>query len=85
MMSLTHILLEDYAGIVTTKSEGIAETSTHLTLLSLVEGEVEVVVDLLVLIIFLMVDGGRNNIVLNSQNGNHSLNSTSSTQQVTSH
>ena len=37
MMSLIHILLEHYAGVMTTESEGIAESGTHLSLLSLVE------------------------------------------------
>ena len=66
---------------MTTKSEGIAESGTNLALLGLVEGEVEVVVNLLVLIAILMVDGGRYNIVLDSQDGCHSLNGTGSTQQ----
>ena len=70
---------------MTTKAESIAETSTYLTLLSLVECEIQVVVDLGILIAIFMVDGGRNDIVLYSQYGNHSLYSASCAQQVTSH
>ena len=70
---------------MTTKAEGVAETSTNLALLSLVEGEIQIVIDLWIVIALLVVDGGRNDIVLNSQNSYHSLYCTSGTQQVTSH
>ena len=63
MRSLIHILTEYYASVMTTESKGIAQTSTNLTLLGLVEGEVEVVVNLFVLVILLVVDGGRNDVV----------------------
>ena len=43
MILLTHILLEYHAGIVTTKAKGIAETSTNLALLGLVECEVQII------------------------------------------
>ena len=68
-----------------TKSEGIAETSTYHTLLGFIESEVQIVVDLWIIIALLVVDGGRNDIVLNSQNSYHSLNSTGSTKQMTCH
>ena len=70
---------------MTTETEGIAQCSTNLTLLSFVEGEIQVIIELFVLIIFLMVDGRRYDVVLNTEYADHSLYSTSSTQQVTSH
>ena len=70
---------------MTTKAEGIAETSTNHALLSLVEGEIQIVVNIRILIALLVIDGGRNDVVLYSQNSNHSLNGSSSTQQVTCH
>ena len=85
MMLLSLILLEYYTCIVTTKTEGVAKTSTYDTLLSLVECEVQVVINLWILITFLVIDCWRNDIVLDSQNGSHCLNSTSSTKKVTSH
>ena len=70
---------------MTTKTEGIAETSTYLTLLGLVECEIQIVVNLGILVASLMVDGGRHDIILNGQYGSHCLYSTGSTQQVTGH
>ena len=70
---------------MTTKTEGVAESSTYLTLLSLVEREVQIIIDLGILVTLLVVDGGRNDIVLHSQYSNHCLNSSSSTKQVTCH
>ena len=70
---------------MTTKAESVAETSTQLTLLSLVECEIQIVVDLGILVASLMVDGGRHDIVLHGQYGSHRFNSTGSTQQVTRH
>jgi len=63
MILLIHILLEDDTSIVTTKAEGIAETSTYLTLLSLVECEVQIVINLRILVTLFVVDGRRNDIV----------------------
>ena len=70
---------------MTAETEGVAQGSTYLTLLCLVEGEVEVVVDFLVLVIFLMVDGRGNDVVLHGQDGSHSLYGTGGTEQVTGH
>ena len=64
---LVVILLQDAASIVATKAKRVAERSADGALLSLVEGEVEVVVNVLVAVIVLVVDGGRNDVVLNSQ------------------
>ena len=70
---------------MTTKAEGIAETSTNLALLGLVECEVQIVVNLWIIVALLVVDCGRNDVVLNSQDSDHSLYCASGTQQVTSH
>ena len=70
---------------MTTKAEGVAETSTNLALLGLVECEVQIVVNLWVVIALLVVDRGRNDVVLDSQYSNHSLYCASGTQQVTGH
>ena len=64
MKLLIIILLEDNTSVVTSEAECIAEGSTYGALLGLVECEVQVVVDVLVLIIILMVDCWRDDIVL---------------------
>ncbi len=61
---LVLILLHDAASVVSAKSKGVGESSTHSALLSFVEGEVHLVVDVLIAVIFVVVDGGRNDIVL---------------------
>ena len=70
---------------MTAKAECVAHGSAHLTLLCLVEGEVEIVVDFLIVVTLLVVDGGGHDVVLHSQYGSHSLNGTGGTQQVTGH
>lgn len=76
---LVVILLQDAASIVATKAKRVAERSADGALLSLVEGEVEVVVNVLVAVIVLVVDGGRNDVVLNSQAAEQCFNRTRST------
>ena len=49
---------------MTTKTKGVAQCSTHLTLLSLVERKVQIIVNLRILVVLLMVDSWRYNIVL---------------------
>ncbi len=61
---LSLVLFNDYGGVVTAESERVGEGCTYRTVLSLVEGEVESVVDVLVLVSFLMVDGWGHNVVL---------------------
>ena len=63
-LGLVLILLHDAAGIVTTKSEGVGEGSTHSALLSLVEREVHVVVNVFIAVVLIVVDGGRDDVVL---------------------
>ena len=79
------ILLEYDTCIVTTETEGVAEGSTNGTLLSLVEGEIERIVNLWIFVTSLVVDGWRYNVILDSEYADHRLNSTSGTQQVTRH
>lgn len=46
------------------KSEGVGEGSTHSALLSLVEREVHVVVNVFIAVVLIVVDGGRDDVVL---------------------
>ena len=84
-LGLVLILLHDAAGVVTTKSEGVGEGSTHSALLSLVEREVHVVVDVFIAVVLIVIDGGRNDIVLHREAANDSFHCTSSTEEVTGH
>jgi hypothetical protein len=52
---LLSIFLEDYTSIVSSETERVAQSCTHLTLLRLVEGVVEVVVDLRIAVVVLAV------------------------------
>ena len=58
------VLLQDAASIVATEAESIAEGSAYGALLCLIEGEVEVVVDILIAIVLFVVDCRRYDIVL---------------------
>ena len=58
------VLLQDAASIVPTEAESIAEGSAYGALLCLIEGEVEVVVDILIAIVLFMVDCRRYDVVL---------------------
>lgn len=79
------ILLHNAAGIVTTEAEGVAQSSTYGALLCLVEGEVEVVVDVLVAIVVLVVDRRRHDVVLYREAAEDGLYSTCSTEKVPRH
>ena len=70
---------------MSTKTEGVAHSCTHLALLRLVEGEVEIVIQLGVFVAFLVVDGGRNNVVFHSQNAHHSLYCACCTEHMAGH
>ena len=58
------VLLQDAASIVATEAESIAEGSAYGALLCLIEGEVEVVVDILIAIVLFVVDCRRYDVVL---------------------
>ena len=58
------VLLQDTASIVATEAESIAEGSAYGALLCLIEGEVEVVVDILVAVVLFVVDCRRYDVVL---------------------
>jgi len=53
--------------------------------LSLVEREVHVVVDVFIAVVLIVIDGGRNDIVLHREAANDSFHCTSSTKEVTGH
>ena len=57
------ILLHDHSGVVASETERVGEGSAHGAFLSLVESEVEAVVDFFVFVAFLVVDGGGNDVV----------------------
>ena len=82
---LFNIFLEYYASVVSAKSKRVADGSTHLAFLRLVESKVQTVVQLWILVALLMVDGRRYDVVLYAQHTSHSLYGTGSTQQVTCH
>ncbi len=84
-IKLFSILLEYYTAVVTTESESIAQCCTNLTLLSFVECEVQVVIELWIVVTLFMVDRRRNDVVLHTKNTGHSLYCTSCTEEVTSH
>ena len=52
------VLLEDDTRVVPTEAEGVRQGSTDGTALSLVEGEVQLVVDLRIFVVGSMVDRG---------------------------
>ena len=76
------ILLENDTCIVATKAEGVAECSTNGTLLSLVEGEIERIVNLRIFVASLVVDGWRYNVILYCEYANHRFNSTSMSNEL---
>ena len=84
-LGLSVILLHDAASIVTSEAEGVAEGCTHGTLLRLVEGEVEVVVNVFVIVAFLVIDGGRNDVVLHCKAACNGFYCASCAEKVTCH
>ena len=84
-LGLVLILLHDAAGIVTTKSEGVGEGSTHSALLSLVEREVHVVVNVFIAVVLLGAAGAVEAIVCCLSVQNDIIPPTISTEEVTCH
>lgn len=82
---LTVILLQDAAGIVSAETERVAQCGADGTFLCLVEGKVQIVVNILVAVIVLVVDGGRNDVVLHGQTADKRLNTAGRTEQVACH
>ena len=70
---------------MTTKAEGVAQCGTYLALLSFVEREVQIVVKLRIQVIVIVIDSWWNDIVLDSKDAYHSLNSSSGTEEVSCH
>ena len=70
---------------MTAESECVGKGSTDNTLLSLVECEVEVIVNLLIHVVFVVVDSWRYDILNDRLDADQSLDSASSTEEVTSH
>ena len=85
MCALFLVLLYDAASIVTAEAECVAEGSTYGAVLCLVEGEVEVVVDVFVTVIVFVVDGGRHDVVLNRETADECFYGTCGTEEVTCH
>ena len=80
-MRLLSIFLEYYTCVVASETECVAQCSTNLTLLRLVEGVVEIVIDLRILVVFLVVDGWRNDVVLHCKHRCKSLYCAGSTEK----
>lgn len=71
------VLLEDDTRVVPTEAEGVRQGGTDGTALSLVEGEVQLVVDLGIFVVGSMVDRGGDNVLLYGLEREDSLDSTS--------
>ena len=76
---------EDGARIVSSKSKCIGQCSSDFSLLSLIECEIQIVINLGILITLGMIDRRRNDIIADRQNGEDGLHRTGCTQQVTCH
>ncbi len=57
------VFLKDQGCIVAAETESIGKDGFHVAFLSLIEGEVEVVVNLRIIVALLMVDSGRHDAV----------------------
>ena len=68
-----------------TETGGVRRGCVDFALLGLVECEIQVVVDILVVVALLMVNGGGNYAVYDSQDAGDGFYSTGSSQQVTCH
>ena len=68
---------------MSTKAEGIAERIVDVAFAGFVESEIEAAVDLRVVV--KVVDGGRNDAILQGQHTSDGLDGTSTTQKVTRH
>ena len=68
-----------------TEAERVRQSGAHGALLCLVEGEVQIVVDLGILVALLVVDGGGDDVVLHGEHGGHGLYGTGGTEQVAGH
>ena len=79
------VFLDEGTGILSAKAEVVGKSGTDGTFLCLSESKVEAVVDVLIVITLLMVDSGRNDVVLHSQHGGNGFNGTGSTQQMARH
>ena len=64
---LVVVFLHNDCGVVSAKAKGIAQRDIHSALLRLVEGEVQCIINVFILISVLMVDGGRHNVVLHGK------------------
>ena len=66
-MMLLSIFLEYYTCVVAAETECVAQCGSYFSLLCFVESEVEIVVDVFVLVVFLVVDCRRNDVVLHCE------------------
>ena len=67
------------------ESKGIGQYGTHGALLGLVEGKIQIIVDLFIPVVFGMIDCRRHYAVLDNQNAGNGLDGSGSAQQVSSH
>ena len=67
---------------MTTESKSIGQSYVHFALLCFVEREVQVIVDVFVVITLFVVDGRRNNAILDGEDACNGFYRTGSAQQV---
>lgn len=76
------VFLENDTRIMTTESKSIGQSYVHFALLCFVEREVQVIVDVFVVITLFVVDGRRNNAILDGEDACNGFYRTGSAQQV---
>ena len=77
--------LKNDTRIMTTESKSIGQSYVHFALLCFVEREVQVIVDVFVVITLFVVDGRRDNAILDGEDACNGFYRTGSAQQVAGH
>jgi len=76
---------DDDAGVVSPEAEGIGEGGVDFSCLGFVEGEVEVVVDVGVVVVGLVVDGGWDDVVVDGEDGSDGFQCPCGAEEVSGH
>lgn len=67
------------------ESEGVAQCGAYGAFLCFVEGEVEVIVDVFVVVAFFVVDGGGDDVFLDGEAAYHGFNGSGCSEEVACH
>ena len=84
-MILFFPFIEHETSVVSAEAESVTEGILEIPFLRLIEGEVDAVINLLVFILRIVIDGRRDDTVLECHDARHSLYSTGCTDQVACH